>query len=179
MEHIIEGILEFLFSFAKKKTEERPCMELQETFTVRHNKTASRIVLLVLLLAVVVFLVLSCIVDNDTRILFYVFCALFAILFFLYLFLFSIKCDVTSERIQRTTLFSKKEIPWSTIVCVRIVEQDGDSNHIIALYDHNKTCVADVSTDMENAWYIVKLAESKNIEIREEKNLTIRQLKRL
>lgn len=39
--------------------------------------------------------------------------------------------------------------------------------------------VLDVSSEMQNVWYIVKIAQEKRIEIREEKNLTIKQVKRL
>ena len=118
--------------------------------------------------------------DNDTRILFYIFVALFFILFLLYLFLFSIRYDVTTEQIQETScFFLRKAIKWNDISCVRTIEKEDDSNLIIALYNRNGNCVADISTDMKNAWYIVAMAEHKNIEIREEKKLTIKQIKKL
>ena len=46
-------------------------------------------------------------------------------------------------------------------------------------YNNDKKCVLDFSSEMENVWHIVKMAEFKNIEIRNEKNLSIKQIRRL
>ena len=40
-------------------------------------------------------------------------------------------------------------------------------------------CVIDLSTDMENVWYIVKMAEVKNITVKHEKNLSLKQISHL
>ena len=72
----------------------------------------------------------------------------------------------------------KKSISWGDLICVRKCETTGEKNVIIALYNKEK-CVLDVSTEMENAWYIIKMAEHKNIEVREEKDLTVKQMRHL
>lgn len=180
MEHFIEGILELLFGLVKKSPEKRPDIELKNKFTVCHNKVSSVIILTLLFLGSVLFLALSFFMVDDTRILFYIFSSLFVILFILFIFMFSIKCDVTLEGIQKTTLFFfKKEILWDSVFCVRVMEKDDESDIMIALYNYEKNCILDISTNMENAWFIVKMAEIKNIEIREEKNLTIKQIRKL
>ena len=180
MENFIEGALELIFSFIKHKPKKRPNVELKEEFIVSYNKVSTLIILTLLFLAGTSFLALSFFMPHDTNILFYIFSSLFFIIFFLYLFIFSIRCTVTTAKILKTTLFFfKKEISWNTILCVRTIENEDIGSITIALYNYNKICVLDVSTDMENAWHIVKMAESKNIEIREEKNITIKQMKRL
>jgi len=180
LEYFIEGVLELLFSIAKKKPEKKPDIELKNKFIVYYNKTLSAITLLVLFLGGILFSIFSFFVDSDTRILFYIFVALFFILFLLFLFLFSIRYNVSSEQIRIIScFFFKKEIMWNDISCVRTIEKEDDSNLIIALYNQDGNCVADISTDMENAWYIVEMAQHKNIEIREEKDLTIKQIKKL
>ena len=62
---------------------------------------------------------------------------------------------------------------------MRVVEQTNEKSVIIALYNQTGKCVIDFNTDMENAWYIVKMAEQKEIEIKNEKDLTIKQLAHL
>ncbi len=180
MEHFIELTLELLFSFARKKQKKCPNIELNNEFTVSYNKIASIIILSVLFLAATLFFALSFFINNDTRILFYIFFALLLLVFLLFFYLFSVKYYVTHEKIQKIQFFFfKKEILWNDIICIRTIENDNDSNIIIALYNFDKICVSDISTDMDNAWYIIKMAEFKNIEIREEKNLTLKQIKKL
>ena len=180
MEFLIEGVLELLFSLVKRKPEKRPELELKNEFTVCYNKASSIVILSILFLVSALFFVLSFFVDRDTKVMFYIFSSISLLTFFLFLFLFSITCRVNSVRIQKITLFFfKREIMWSDIICVRAIEKDDEKNILIALYAKDKKCVLDVTTDMKNAWYIVKMAESKNIEVREEKDLTLKQISRL
>ena len=87
---------------------------------------------------------------------------------------------MTTETIHKTVLFVfKKIILWKDIICIRVIEKTDESEVTIALYNKDKKCVSDIGTNMENAWYIVKMAEHKNIEIRKEKDLTIRQMRYL
>ena len=101
-------------------------------------------------------------------------------LFALSLFAFSFKCDIDDTEISRSSfwLFQKK-IKWQDILCVRVVEQTNEKGVIIALYNQTCKCVIDLNTDMENVLYIVKMADQKEIEIRNEKNLTLKQLAHL
>ena len=180
MEHFIEAALELLFGLFKSEHKEQPDVDLKNEFKVYYNKTASVIFLSILFLGCALFLAASFFVGSDTKILFYIFSAPLFICFGLNLFLFSIKYDVNNEKIAKTTLlFFKKQILWDEICCVRIIEKDDDSNVIIALYNNDKKCVLDFLSEMENVWHIVKMAEFKNIEIRNEKNLSIKQIRRL
>lgn len=180
MEHFIEGILEFLFSFIKNTPQKRPAVEYRNNFIVHYNKTASIIKLSLLLLGGSALLIVSFFMDHDTKAMFLVFFTLFLMLFFLFLFLFSVKYCITPESIRRTMLFlPEKKVLWNDITCVRTIEKTDDSNVTIALYNQEKKCVLDLSTDMENAWYIVEMAKHKNIEIREEKDLTVKQIRSL
>lgn len=180
MEFFIEVVLESLFGLFKSKPEKRPELELKNEFTVKYNAVASIVVETLLFFAGIIFLVFSFFVDGDTAVLFCIFASLFWIVFLLYLFLFSMSCYVTSEKIQKTTLFFfKKEILWDAVICLRVIEKDDESSVTIALYNKQKTCFLDISTGMENAWYLVKMAEGKGIEIRKEKNLSIKQIRKL
>lgn len=180
MEHFIEGILELLFSFVKSKPDKRPALELNNRFVVRYNKTTGIITLLLLFLAGIAFLGFSFVLDNDGKALFIIFSVLLFLTFFLSCFLFSFKYYVTPETIQKTMLFVfKKTILWKDIICVRTIEKSDENEVTIALYDQDGKCVLDIGTNMENAWYIVKMAQYKNIEVREEKDLTLKQMRYL
>lgn len=119
-------------------------------------------------------------IKHETRYLFAVFVGLGIILFALSLFEFSFKCDIDDTKISRSFfwLFQRK-IKWQDIFCVRVVEQTNEKSVIIALYNQTGKCVIDFNTDMENAWYVVKMAEQKGIEVRNEKDLTLKQLAHL
>lgn len=180
MEHIVEAVMELLFGFFKKKPGACPQVELKEEFLVHYQKSTSLISLTVCFLGSVLFFVLSFFVDSDTKILFYIFSSLFIIVCFLFLFLFSTRCRVTTEKLEKTVLFFfKKNILWKDISCLRIIEKDDESSLTFALYNYDKCCVLDLFSDMENAWHIVEMAKAKGIEIRNEKNLTVKQMKKL
>ena len=50
---------------------------------------------------------------------------------------------------------------------------------IIAVYDESGKCIIDLNTDIENAWYVVKMPEEKNIVIKKEKDLSLKQISHL
>ena len=111
---------------------------------------------------------------------FAVFVGLGIILFALSLFAFSFKCDIDDTKISRSFFWMfRKKTKWQDILCVRVVEQTNEKSVIIALYNQTGKCVIDFNTDMENAWYVVKMAEQKGIEVRNEKDLTLKQLAHL
>ncbi len=180
MEHFIEGALELLFGLFKQKPEQRPAVELKNEFTVRYNKWASVVTLTLLFAGCALFFILSFFMEQDTQILFYVLSILFLMVLLIDVYLFSVRCDVTTERVIKTSLFVfQKEILWDAIICVRIIEKDDESAVTIALYNQEGKCVLDIGTNMENAWYLVEMAQSKKIEIRKEKDLTLKQISRL
>lgn len=180
MEHFVEGVLELLFSFVKTKPEKCPKLDHKDTFIIQYNKTASFIILLLLFAVGIVFLGLFFLMDGDEKYLFIFFSAMFFLLLCLSVFLFSIKCCVTSEKIRKTGLFLfEKVVLWQNVVCVRKIEKTDESSVLIALYNQEGKCVLDISSDMQNAWQIIKMAEEKNIEILEEKYLSLKQISRL
>lgn len=180
MGHFIEGVLEFLFGLVKDKPDKMPEIEYKNRFVVKHNpkKIAMRIVASLILIAV--FVVLCFLVDDDTRLLFSLFIGLSAFILLLSVSALSFKCVVTEESLSKTSFFIfQKTIRWKDIICVRKCGITDDKNVIIALYGNDKKCILDVSSEMQNAWYIVKMAEHKNIEIREEKDLSMKQIGKL
>ncbi len=180
MEHFIEGFLELLFSFAKSKPKKRPTLEQKNDFVVHYNKVASIISLPPSFLAGTAFLGFSFIMDNDTKVLFIIFSVLFFLTFFLFSFLFSIKYYINKKEIVKQTLFFfKKTILWEDIICLRIIEKTDESEVTIALYGKDKKLALDVSSQMENAWYLVNMAETKQIEVKKEKDLSLKQLSKL
>ena len=180
MEHFVELILELLFGLAKDAPDKKPEIEYVDNFIVKHprKKTIARICATLIIIAL--FSVLWILIKHETRYLYAIFVGLGIILFALSLFAFSFKCDIDDTEISRSSfwLFQKK-IKWQDILCVRVVEQTNEKGVIIALYNQTGKCVIDFNTDMENVWYIVKMAEQKEIEIRNEKDLTLKQLAHL
>ena len=180
MEHFVELILELLFGLAKDAPDKKPEIEYVDHFIVKHprKKTIARICATLIIVAI--FSILWIFIKRETRYLFAVFVGLGIILFALSLFAFSFKCDIDDTKISRSFfwLFQKK-IKWQDILCVRVVEQTNEKSVIIALYNQTGKCVIDFNTDMENAWYVVKMAEQKGIEVRNEKDLTLKQLAHL
>ena len=180
MEHFVEFVLELLFGLAKDIPDKKPEMEYIDHFIVKHprKKTIARICATLIIVAL--FSVLWILIKHETRYLFAIFVGLGIMLFALSLFAFSFKCDIDDTEISRSSfwLFQKK-IKWQDILCVRVVEQTNEKGVIIALYNQTGKCVIDFNTNMENVWYIVKMAEQKEIEIRNEKDLTLKQLAHL
>jgi hypothetical protein len=180
MEHFVELILELLFGLAKDAPDKKPEIEYVDNFIVKHprKKTIARICATLIIVAL--FSILWIFIKHETRYLFAVFVGLGIILFALSLFAFSFKCDIDDTKISRSFfwMFGKKT-KWQDILCVRVVEQTNEKSVIIALYNQTGKCVIDFNTDMENAWYVVKMAEQKGIEVRNEKDLTLKQLAHL
>lgn len=80
--------------------------------------------------------------------------------------------------VRPSRLFLRKEVFWEDMIGLRIVETRKTSSVRLILYDKMKLRVLDLSTPMENLWYLVKMAEHKNIEIRKEKNISELELMR-
>ena len=180
MGHIFELVMELLFGLAKDTPDKKPEIEYIDHFTVKHprRKTVARICATLIIVAVFSFLWIF--IKHETRYLFAIFVGLGIILFALSLYAFSFKCNIDDIEISRSSFYLfKKTIKWQDILCVRVVEQTNEKSVIIALYNQAGKCVIDFNTDMENAWYIVKMAEQKEIEIKNEKDLTIKQLAHL
>lgn len=177
MEHFVELILELLFGIGKHSPEQMPDIEFKEHFTVRYKRKQTIAKICASLFVIIIFSLLWFVIKHETRILFAVFVFLGAIIFALSIYTFSFVCRINDHEISRRFLliFSKK-IKWCNVQCVRVVEKSNEKAIIIAIYNQIGKCVIDFNTDMENAWYIVKMAEHLSIEIKYDKDLSIKQL---
>ena len=179
MGHFIEGILELIFGLAKDTPESMPEIEYKNSFIVKNTNKKMIQRIIASLLVAIVFGIGCLFVDLDTRILFFVFIVLLAFIALFSIDALSFRCFVNEQNLTASSFFMlKKSISWGDVICVRKCETTSEKNVIIALYNKEK-CVLDVSTEMENAWYIIKMAEHKNIEVREEKDLTVKQMRHL
>ena len=180
MDHLVEFVLELLFGGAKETPDQRPEMEYVDRFVVRYPRRKTAAVLCVGLICTSVFSFLCFFVQGDVRYLYAAFAGLGAIVCALYWYELTFRCEFDGQKIARRSLvLFQKEIKWSDVLCVRLVERTNEKSRIIALYNQAGKCVIDFGTDMENAWYIVKMAEQKEIEIKNEKDLTLKQLAHL
>ncbi|MBE7027360.1 MAG: hypothetical protein E7410_07385 [Ruminococcaceae bacterium] len=181
MGHFFELIAELLFGFVKHTPDKMPDdITYKPDFIVKHpaKKNLARIFATVIIIGV--FSTLWMIVKHETRYLFIVFVVLALALLVLSLISFSFRCNVTENILESSYwgLF-KKRLQWSNAQCVRVIEKTEEKGVIIAIYDENGKCIIDLNTDMDNAWYVVKMAEEKNITIRQEKNLSLKQISHL
>ena len=180
MQHFIEGILELLFGLVKDSPEGMPEIEYKNSFMVKNSKKKMIMRIIASLIIAIAFGVGCIFVDLDTRILFFVLIVLLAFIALFSIDALSFRCFVNEQNLTVSSLFMlKKRISWDNIVCVRKCETTDEKSVWIVLYNTEKKRVLDISTEMENAWYIIKMAEYKNIEVREEKDLTIKQMRHL
>ena len=177
MEHFAELLLEFLFSLHKDTPEHIPVeLEYSQKFSVRYPSYGILVVLSVLMIGASVTLAF---IGNGIE-----FALLLAIPAFaclcIYVYQITVRIDVNEVCIEeRTLLLFRKRIPWESVKCIRLIENDNEKNVIIALYRHDGKHLTDYSSDMLNFWLVFKMAEHKEIEIRKEKNLSIKEIMHL
>ena len=181
MEHFFELVAELLFGLAKHSPDKMPDdITYKPNFIVKHpiKKNIARI--LATLIIIITFSLLWMMVKNETRYLFVIFVVLGFALLVLSLISFSFRCSVTETLLESSYWGSlKKQIQWSNVQCVRVVEKTDEKSVIIAIYNESGKCIIDFNTDMENAWYVVKMAEEKKITIKQEKDLSLKQISHL
>lgn len=181
MEHFFELITELLFGFVKYSPDQMPDdITYKPNFIVKNpiNKNVVRI--LTTLIIITVFSILWLIIKGDTCFLFMIFVLLAFALLVLSLISFSFRCYVKEDFLESSYwgLF-KKRILWSDVQCVRVIKKTDEKSVIIAIYNNDGKCIIDLNTDMDNVWYIVKMAEEKNIIIKHEKDLSLKQISHL
>ena len=181
MEHLFELVTELLFGFAKHTPDKMPDdITYHPEFIVKHpiKKNITRIIST--LIIIITFSLLWIIIKHETRYLFAIFVVLGFALLVLSLVSFSFHCYVTESLLVSSYwgLF-KKQLQWRNVQCVRVVEKTDEKSVIIAIYDESGKCIIDFNTDMENAWYVVKMAEEKRITIKQEKDLSLKQISHL
>lgn len=180
MQHFIEGILELIFGLAKDTPESMPEIEYKNAFLVKSTKKKMIMRIVASLIFAILFSIGCLFVDLDTRILFFVFIVLLAVIALFSTDALSFRCFVNEQNLTVSSFFMfKRSISWEDIICVRKCETTNEKSVWIVLYDKDKKRVLDISTEMENAWYVIKMAENKSIEIREEKDLTTKQMRHL
>ena len=182
MEHLVEVVMEWLFARFKGKPDSMPEIEEKETFVVRHKRSVTVAVLAVIGAFVVGCALFFLLLQQEERWIGVLIGVPAFLAFWVPAWLFSFRCTVTTESLRRSGFgWRKKEVLWSDVICVRVIEQtEQDSPSVtIAVYDRTRKCVIDVSAEMDNAWHIVKMAEKKEIEIRRESNLSLKQMNRL
>ena len=175
-----ELILEILLECAKSTPEKMPDIDYKPSFNVCCNRKKSIIEIAVSFIIVTVFSILWIFIKHETRYLFLVFIVLGAMLLILSVISFSYKCSFDDKTIVKSFAGCfKKTILWEDIICVRKVENTDEKHVIIALYGKDGKCAVDLTSDMQNAWYAVKMAEHLGIEIKEERDLTLKKLAKL
>lgn len=181
MEHIFELVAEMLFGCAKKNPDKMPeDITYKSNFIVKHPTKNNIARILATLIIMIVFSVLWIITKDDIRFLFVGLIILAFALFALSLIAFSFRCFVTESFLERSYWgLNKKHILWSDVKCISVIEKTDEKSVIIAIYKVDGKCVLDLNTDMENAWYVIKMAEQKNITIKHEKDLSLKQISHL
>lgn len=180
MGHFVELVLELIFEHATDNPEEMPEMDYKDSFTVRYYRRRTLVSFFLMLIWEGVFILLCVLIKDDTRGLFVVFACIGAILLVLSVYELSFKCYVDDTKISSSKwwLF-KKKVSWQDVLCVRILEKSKEKTVAIALYSTSKRCMIDFNTDMENAWYIVKMAERKGIDVQKTRDLPLSKMGRL
>ena len=167
MEFFIELVAEALFSLSKDSPEQMPEIEYKAYFLVRHPRIKAFAHICASLIWVAVFAVLWILIEHETRYLMLIFAVLGLFISIFAAEAFSYRCSVDETEILQTSFgFFKKKVQWSDVSCVRVLEKNGDKTVIIALYNANGKFMIDFIAGMENAWYVVKMAEQKEIEVK-------------
>lgn len=176
MQLFIEAVAELLFGLAKNYPDEIPEISYKSEFVVKHSlkKTLARICAAFIIILIFSLLWLFI---KDERYLFAIICSLGIIPLVLSLISISFKCLVTEICLKQLFFgMFKKTLKWNDVSCVRIIKKTDEKDVIIAIYNNDGKCVIDLSSDMENAWYVVKMAEYKNITVKQEKDLSLKKI---
>ncbi len=181
MGHLFELVTELLFGFAKHTPDKMPDdITYNPKFIVKHPIKKNIAKIIAALIIIIAFSLLWMIVKHETRYLFVIFVVLGFTLLVLSLISFSFRCSVTETLLESSYWgLLKKQFQWSDVQCVRVVGKSDEKSVIIAIYDESGKCIIDLNTDMENAWYVVKMAEEKSIIIYHEKDLSLKQISHL
>ncbi len=169
MLHFFNSHFKRLFKTVEYNPCEMPQIDYKDNFTVKHSPANILARICATLLIIIAFSVLWIVFKRETRFLFIALAILSFFLLILTLNAFSYKCMVNEELLCFSSFGAlKKKIQWADIVCVKIVSDSGDKDAIITLCDRNGNCDIEFYGEMLNAWYIVKMAEHKGIEVQKD-----------
>ncbi|MBQ8287407.1 MAG: hypothetical protein IJX76_01390 [Clostridia bacterium] len=180
MGHFVELCMELLFGLSKGSPEKMPEIEYTDYFVIKHPRKKTLVKICATLVWIIVFLLLWAFIKHETRYLYAIFIGLGVVLLSLSVHAFSFQCSVDDGELLRSSFWIfKKKILWKDVSCVRVLEESNEKTVTIALYNMAGRWMIDFNTDMENAWYVIKMAEHKAICIQQERDLPIDKLGRL
>lgn len=164
--HFIELVMEALFGLAKEAPEEMPEIEYRDQFLIKYPRKKMFANICASLIWIIVFALLWILIEHETRYLFLIFAILGTPIFAFAIRAFSYKCSVDENKILQTSFWCfQKKVQWSDVSCVKVLEKTNEKIVTVCLYNANGKWIIDFATEMENAWYIVKMAEQKGIQI--------------
>ncbi len=177
MAELIGEILAMIFGglFGRPRRgepEARPTLTLCPVFVLR--KPTWRIVKNGVAIAItgVIFGVVMAFVEGDIRMLVW-FLIVTAVALAVYVGVdLRRRVKVTDEALTVRRFIGTDTIPWRHIVLARVIRTVNVRTVDIALRDHMGDEVLRTDTDDPNAWYLVRMAEEKGVEIREEMQST-------
>ena len=181
MEHFVEVIMELLFSLHKDTPDKMPeDIAYNPCFVVGLSTKKIVFKILTTLILICVPVLLLRVVHGNTRLLFIALIILLSIALIFILTGVSFRCFVSEQYIHKSHWgMFRKHLEWSSVSCIRIVEKTNEHYVIIAIYNENGKCIIDLDSELDNAWYVVKMAEVKNIEVKHEKDLSLKQISQL
>lgn len=174
MDSLIEFIIDVIYEITGRRERDKmpDGLEYKESFTVKPYP--KNVILYMLGVAVILTVGLIAYFEGET-VFGYVFIASAVLLFLICLFLELDRYEIDSARIVRHRLLSVREIPWSEVREVKLLEKSYDSSVTIALYSEDRLLV-DFISPKKNFWQILKTAEHLGFDIVKEKDASISKI---
>ena len=179
---LIGSIVEICLELCgKTKPDTIPDIEYKKEFVVKYTGVRIFIKSLVSIMLIIISAVCFAVTygDKETGPIFLIFSVLGIVTLLPAVYAMLYKCIIDEENLICCKNFKRKKYEWRCILCIRKIATKNQHALTIALYDKSGKCIFDCDTDMENAWCIIKMADKKGIEIREEKDLSIKQINHL
>lgn len=167
MEKFIEKLISMIFGFTKDSTLKIPDINYKNEYLISlyPSKAISKIIssLIILLLSVTLWFV----VGDDNKNLLFIFILLGLAFFVFAIGSVSYSCKVNDEKlVEKTFFFFKKTTYWNNITTIVKEKSNRGKCIVISLLDRDGKCLIDFSTEMKNAWYLIKTAQNKKISIK-------------
>ncbi len=148
--------------------EATPTLPYRSTFVVRKPRRRILIRYGWSLFGAMIILALAFILAPDMDMLCFFLIALPLIMGILALAEMSRKLIVTDESLESRGWITRKRIDWQDVTFVRVERTAGVRPVDMVLCDRSGQDVLTVDSDHPEAWYILRMAEEKNITVREE-----------
>jgi len=170
MKKFLYKILEALFDISKEGPDECPDLEYKNSFTLKYypKKVALKFIGSALLIGF--FATVWFIANPNSQLIFAILIVLSVIIIILTLHSFCYRCVITEESLKRIVFFvMRKTVYWSNVSSIKKFEHQGEKAVRFEIYNKTARCVLTFNSSMENAWYIIKMAEEKGIPIKQDK----------